>query len=226
MKIPPYKVAAAHVAPVFLNREATVDKTCALIEEAAKHGAQLIVFPETYIPAFPLWCGLQAPIYNHQLFCQLAANSLRVDGPEIGKIVDVACRSGIFVSLGFNEVSAVSVGCLWNANLLVSDQGQLLCHHRKLVPTYYEKLVWAAGDGSGLKVCETRLGRLGMLICGENTNPLARFTLLAQGEQIHLSSYPRYGLLATPRRETTTTSSTRFKSGPVPILSKARSSMS
>ena len=190
MQPPAYKVAAAHVAPVFLNREATVDKACALIREAALHGAQLIVFPETYIPAFPLWCALQAPIENHALFCQLAAGSLRVDGPEIGKVADAARRSGIFVSLGFNEVSAVSDGCLWNANLLLSDRGDILCHHRKLVPTFYEKLVWAPGDGSGLQVCETRLGRLGMLICGENTNPLARFALLAQGEQVHLSTYP------------------------------------
>ena len=190
MKYPAYKVAAAHVAPIFLNRKATVDKACALIEEAARHGAQLIVFPETYIPAFPLWCGLQAPIYNHQLFFQLASNSLRANGPEIKKISDVARRRRIFISLGFNESSAVSVGCIWNANLLIGDQGNILCHHRKLVPTYYEKLVWAAGDGSGLQVCETRLGRLGMLICGENTNPLARFTLLAQGEQVHLSTYP------------------------------------
>ena len=84
------KVAAAHVAPVFLDREATLDKACALIREAARHGAQLIVFPETYIPAFPLWCALQAPIENHALFCQLAAGSLRVDGPEIGKVADAA----------------------------------------------------------------------------------------------------------------------------------------
>ncbi len=190
MQPPTYKVAAAHVAPVFLDRDATLDKTCALIREAARHGAQLIVFPETYIPAFPLWCALQAPIENHALFCRLAGGSLRVDGPEIGKIADAARRSGIFVSLGFNEVSPVSDGCLWNANLLLNDRGDILCHHRKLVPTFYEKLVWAPGDGSGLQVCQTRLGRVGMLICGENTNPLARFALLAQGEQIHLSTYP------------------------------------
>tara|TARA_B100000949_G_C14248277_1_gene436886 strand:+ start:198 stop:1247 length:1050 start_codon:yes stop_codon:yes gene_type:complete len=190
MKYPSYKVAAAHVAPIFLNGRATVDKACALIEEAARHGAQLIVFPETYIPAFPLWCSLQAPIYNHQLFYQLASNSVRADGPEIKKILDIARRKRIFISLGFNESSPVSVGCIWNANLLINDQGNILCHHRKLVPTYYEKLVWASGDGRGLQVCETRLGRLGMLICGENTNPLARFTLLAQGEQVHLSTYP------------------------------------
>ena len=190
MQPPAYKVAAAHVAPVFLDRDATVDKACALIREAARNGAQLIVFPETYVPAFPLWCALQAPIENHALFCELAAGSLRVDGPEIGKVADAARRSGIFVSLGFNEVSSVSAGCLWNANLLLSDRGDILCHHRKLVPTFYEKLVWAPGDGSGLQACETRLGRVGMLICGENTNPLARFALLAQGEQVHLSTYP------------------------------------
>ncbi|MDE2756218.1 MAG: carbon-nitrogen hydrolase family protein, partial [Acidobacteriota bacterium] len=143
MQPPAYKVAAAHVAPVFLDRDATVDKACTLIREAARNGAQLIVFPETYVPAFPLWCALQAPIENHALFCQLAAGSVRVDGPEIGKVADAARRSGIFVSLGFNEVSAVSAGCLWNANLLLSDRGDILCHHRKLVPTFYEKLVWA-----------------------------------------------------------------------------------
>ena len=190
MQPPAYKVAAAHVAPVFLDQDATLEKACALIGEAARNGAQLIVFPETYIPAFPLWCALQAPIENHDLFCQLAAGSLRVDGPEIGKVADAARRNGIFVSLGFNEVSPISDGCLWNANLLLSDRGDMLCHHRKLVPTFYEKLVWAPGDGSGLQVSETRLGRVGMLICGENTNPLARFTLLAQGEQVHLSTYP------------------------------------
>ena len=190
MHPPAYKVAAAHVAPVFLDRDATLDKACALIREAARNGAKLIVFPETYIPAFPLWCALQAPIENHALFCELAAGSLRVDGPEIGKVAEAARRSGIFVSLGFNEVSPISAGCLWNANLLLSDRGDILCHHRKLVPTFYEKLVWAPGDGSGLQVCETRLGRVGMLICGENTNPLARFALLAQGEQVHLSTYP------------------------------------
>ena len=190
MQPPTYKVAAAHVAPVFLDRDATLDKTCALIREAARNGAQLIVFPETYIPAFPVWCALQAPIENHDLFCRLAAGSLRVDGPEIGKVAEAARRSGVFVSLGFNEVSPVSDGCLWNANLLLSDRGDILCHHRKLVPTFYEKLVWAPGDGSGLQACQTRLGRVGMLICGENTNPLARFALLAQGEQVHLSTYP------------------------------------
>src|SRR5262249_21435671 len=96
----------------------------------------------------------------------------------------------LFVSIGFTEGTTTSVGCLWNANALIGADGTLLNHHRKLVPTFYEKLIWANGDGSGLRVCSTELGRLGMLICGENTNPLARFALMAEGEQVHISSYP------------------------------------
>lgn len=184
------KVAAAHVAPDFLNLDATVAKACSLIEEASRHGAQLIAFPETYIPAFPVWSALRAPIYNHDLFRRLASNTMLVPGPELARICSTTRRCGIFVSMGFNEGTKASVGCIWNSNVLIGDDGSVLNHHRKLVPTFYEKLIWANGDGAGLHVVETRLGRIGMLICGENTNPLVRFTLMAQGEQIHIASYP------------------------------------
>ncbi len=187
---PSYKIAAAHVAPVFLDMDATVVKACSVIEEAARNGAQLIAFPETYIPAFPVWCSLRSPIYNHDLFRRLAANSMLVPGTELEQICSTARRCGIFVSMGLNEGTNASVGCIWNTNVLIGDDGSILNHHRKLVPTWYEKLIWANGDGAGLRVSETRLGRIGMLICGENTNPLARFTLMAQGEQVHISSYP------------------------------------
>ena len=185
-----YKVAIAHVAPVFLDMDATVDKACSVIRETARHGVQMVIFPETYIPAFPVWCALQAPIHNHDLFCALAANSLKIGGPELTTIADTARESGVFASIGFNEGTSISSGCIWNANVIVGDDGSILCHHRKIVPTFYEKLIWTPGDGGGLRVSETRLGRLGMLICGENTNPLARYTLLAQGEQVHISTYP------------------------------------
>jgi nitrilase len=187
---PSYRVAAAHVAPVFLELDATVEKTCAIIEEAARNGAQLIVFAETYIPAFPVWASLRAPIYNHDLFRRLVANSMLVPGPELARVCSTVRKCGVFVSLGLNEGTKASVGCIWNANLLIGDDGSILNHHRKLVPTFYEKLIWANGDGAGLRVSETRIGRIGMLICGENTNPLARFTLMAQGEQVHISNYP------------------------------------
>src|SRR5262249_58179857 len=99
-------------------------------------------------------------------------------------------RTGVFLSIGFTEGTRTSVGCLWNSNALIGADGAVLNRHRKLVPTFYEKLIWANGDASGLRICATELGRIGMLICGENTNPLARFALMAEGEQGHISSYP------------------------------------
>ena len=111
-------------------------------------------------------------------------------GPEILAISEVAKKRKIMVSLGFNELSRNSVGCIWNSNIIIGEEGKILSHHRKITPTFYEKLVWAPGDGSGLKVRDTNIGKLGMLICGENTNPLARYSLLAQGEQVHISTYP------------------------------------
>jgi predicted amidohydrolase len=96
----------------------------------------------------------------------------------------------VIVSLGFSESTEASVGCLWNSNVLIGRDGAILNHHRKLVPTFYEKLVWANGDARGLRVVSTGIGRVGMLICGENTNPLARYALMSEGEQVHISTYP------------------------------------
>ncbi|MDB0543197.1 carbon-nitrogen hydrolase family protein [Ralstonia solanacearum] len=190
MSLPTVKVAAVHAAPVFLNREATLQKALAFINEAARNGAELIAFPESFIPGFPVWAALWSPIDNHDWFRKMAANSVLVDGPEIAALAAEAARLGVFVSMGFSESTRVSVGCLWNANVLIGDDGTPLNHHRKLVPTFYEKMVWAPGDGAGLRVADTRIGKIGGLICGENTNPLARYALIAQGEQIHLSSWP------------------------------------
>lgn len=190
MKYPEFKACAAHAAPVFLDARSTVEKACALIAEAARAGAQLIAFPESFVPGFPMWAAVQAPIKNHEYFKRLAANSVEVPGPEVAQLCAAAADNEIVVSIGISERSPVSVGCLWNTNLLIGADGVLLNHHRKLVPTFYEKLIWANGDGDGLRVCDTRLGKLGMLICGENTNPLARYALIAQGEQVHVSSYP------------------------------------
>ncbi len=197
--LPAFKVAAAHLAPVFLDREKTVAKACSAIEEAARNKARLVAFPESYIPAFPVWLSLRAPIYNHEYFERLAGASLLIDGPELAQLRTAAKRAGIFVSMGFTEATKVSVGCLWNSNVLIGEDGAILNHHRKLVPTFYEKLVWANGDGAGLRVVETPIGRVGVLICGENTNPLARFTLMAQGEQLHVASYPPVWPMKDPK---------------------------
>lgn len=187
---PSFKAAACHAAPVFLDSARTIDKTLDLIEEAASHGAALIAFPESFVPAFPIWAALRAPIVNHDFFRALAREALRVDGPEIGRVRAAARRHGVHVSLGFTEGTEASVGCLWNSNVLIGPDGAVLNLHRKLVPTFYEKLIWANGDARGLRVVQTGIGRIGMLICGENTNPLARFALMAEGEQVHISTYP------------------------------------
>lgn len=149
-----------------------------------------MVFPESFLPGFPLWNALVRPIDGHAMFRRFAENSVRIDGPEMSEIAEAAARNRIIVSIGISEVSSHSEGCLWNSNVLISERGELLNHHRKLVPTFYEKLSWSAGDGAGLRVVSTNIGRIGSLICGENNNPLSRYTLMAQGEQIHTANYP------------------------------------
>lgn len=191
---PSYKVAAAHVASVYGHSDKTTEKACDIIAEAARQGVRLIAFPEAFIPGYPTWATLAAPFDGDKYFAELAAQAIRVDGPELGKVRAAARANDIFVSIGFTEASSVSVGCLWNANVLIGPSGDILNHHRKLVPTFFEKLVWANGDGAGLRVSETEIGGIGMLICGENTNPLARFSLIAQGEQVHISTYPPIGV--------------------------------
>src|SRR4051812_48022276 len=181
------KIAAVHAAPVFLDRAATTAKAISIIREAARGGAQLIAFPETYIPAFPVWAALWAPIENHDLFVLMAEQSVSIQGLEIEMLRREAKSLGVTISMGISESSPASVGLIWNSNILIGHDGTVLNHHRKLMPTFYEKLIWAAGDGAGLKVVDTRVGRVGNLICGENTNPLARFALMSQGEQVHIS---------------------------------------
>ena len=184
------KIAAVHAAPVFLDRAATTAKAISIIREAARGGAQLIAFPETYIPAFPVWAALWAPIENHDLFVLMAEQAVAITGPEIAALRREARSLGVTISMGISEGSPTSVGLIWNSNVMIGPDGAILNHHRKLVPTFYEKLIWAAGDGAGLRVVDTPVGRVGNLICGENTNPLARYALIAQAEQIHISSWP------------------------------------
>ena len=135
--------------------------------------------------------AIAAPIDNHRFFNRLAQESLLIDGKEIKTLQQACAQNKIFAHIGFNERSHASLGCIWNSAVLISDEGVILNHQRKLVPTFYEKLVWANGDGAGLRVVDTgRCGKVGALLCGENTNPLARWSLMAQGEQLHLTTWP------------------------------------
>lgn len=186
----PIRVAACHASPVFLSARDTTSKAISLIERAAKYKANLVVFPETYISAFPIWSALRPPTDNHDLFKRMALESVYADGDEIQAIRATAKKTQVMVSIGISEKVHSSSATLFNSNVLIGNQGEVLVHHRKLMPTFFEKLTWAPGDGHGLRVAETAYGKIGNLICGENTNPLARYSLMAQGEQIHISTWP------------------------------------
>ncbi|KAI5927487.1 carbon-nitrogen hydrolase [Camillea tinctor] len=184
------RVAICHVAPVFLSARKTTEKVISLITEATKNKANLVVFPEAYIPAFPIWSALRAPTENHNFFQQMALESIYIDGEEIKTIQTVAKTLGVMASIGISEKVRYSSATLFNSNVIIDDSGDIVVHHRKLMPTFFEKLTWSPGDGFGLRVADTSVGKIGNLICGENTNPLARYSLMAQGEQIHISTWP------------------------------------
>lgn len=129
------------------------------------------------------------PVEGSPWFERLARSAIEIPGPEIRKIAQAAARHRVHVVVGVNERSATGIGTLWNTLVTLDDRGRLLGRHRKLVPTWAEKLTWAPGDASALRVHDTAIGKLGALACGENTNTLARFALLAQGELVHVASY-------------------------------------
>jgi len=188
----PFAVAAVQAAPVFLDREATIAKACALIETAAGAGARLIVFPEAFVPCYPDWVWLLPPRERKsldQLYAELVDQAVAVPSDAVRRLCDAARAAEAWVVIGVSERNVEASGSsLFNTLLFIDSSGSLVARHRKLVPTSAERLVWAQGDGSTLVVHETPLGRLGGLICWENYMPLARHALYLQGEQIHVAA--------------------------------------
>lgn len=189
LNLPQFKAASIQAAPVFLDTTATVDKVCLLIEEAADHGAKLVAFPEVFVAGYPYWNWVMNPVEGSSWFEKLCKSAIEIPGAEIKKIAQAAAKHHINVVIGVNERNPNGIATLYNTLVTISDEGKILGRHRKLVPTWAEKLTWANGDASSLKVHQTSIGALGSLACGENTNTLARFTLLAQGELVHVASY-------------------------------------
>lgn len=187
--LPCFRAAAVQAAPVFLDPVKTAEKAVSLIAEAAGNGAELIVFPEVFIPGYPYWNWITDPVTGSAWFEKLIKASVFVPGPEIQMVRNAAAEHGVHVVMGLNERSQHSLGALYNTLVFIGPDGAILNKHRKLVPTWAEKLTWTGGDGSTLKVMQTSIGNIGGLACGENTNTLARFALLAQGENVHTSSY-------------------------------------
>jgi nitrilase len=184
----PVVAAAVQATPVFLDRDATVARCCDLVAEAAARGAELIVFPEAFVPAYPDWVW-RTPVWSPTAggcYARLYDQSVVVPGPETDRIGAAARRAGAHVAVGVNERDAHG-GTLYNTLLYFGPDGAVLARHRKLMPTGGERTVWGSGDGSGLQVLDTPFGRLGGLLCWENYMPLARAALYAQGIDIWLA---------------------------------------
>jgi aliphatic nitrilase len=189
LDLPRSKVAAVQTAPVFLDPDATVDKACALIAEAAGNGARLVAFPEVFVAGYPYWNWLMTPIEGGAWFERLCRAAITIPGPEVDRLCAAAREHDCVVVIGVNERDPRALGTLYNTNIVIGADGTILGRHRKLVPTWAEKLTWAGGDGSSLRVYDTPVGPLGTLACGENTNTLARFALLSAGELVHVANY-------------------------------------
>jgi len=187
-----FKVAAVQATPVFLDREATVDKACELIATAGSEGARLIVFPEAFIPTYPDWVWTipsgDEGILN-ELYAELLSNSVTIPSDATDRLCEAAKLANAYVVMGMSERNVEASGAsLYNTLLYIDAQGEILGKHRKLVPTGGERLVWAQGDGSTLQVYDTPLGKLGGLICWENYMPLARYAMYAWGTQIYIAA--------------------------------------
>jgi nitrilase len=183
----PVTVACAQVEPVLFDRDATIGRIGEVAAEVASKGAQLVLFPEAFIPAYPSnrWVRFLAGGQDSKsAYAKLARESLEVPGPDSDRLGGIAREHGLCLAVGANELDG---GTIYNALLLYGPEGNLVLHHRKLVPTNHERLVWGQGDGGGLEAVETGLGRVGGLICWENFMPLARFSLYQSGVEIYLA---------------------------------------
>lgn len=181
------KVAAAQLAPVFLDREGTVEKTCRAIQEAGQNGAVIVAFPETFIPGYPYWVLVQDPLSVQEFNRRLFHESVEIPSPATDKLCKAAREAECYAVIGLNERDG---GTIYNTQLFIDPAGKIIGKRRKLVPTSGERTVWGRGDGRDLEVYQTPHGVLGALICYEHSNALYRYALQAQREQIHIANWP------------------------------------
>ncbi|HEX4085380.1 MAG TPA: Nit6803 family nitrilase [Chthoniobacteraceae bacterium] len=181
------KAAAIQIAPDLAKGAGTIDRVCDAIDRAAAQGVELAVFPETFIPYYPYFSFVMPPVQmgkDHLLLYELA---VQVPGPVTETLSQAAAQHGMVLVVGVNERDG---GSLYNTQLVFDADGALLLKRRKITPTYHERMVWGQGDGSGIRAVDCAVGRLGALACWEHYNPLARFALMAEGEEIHCAQFP------------------------------------
>ncbi len=181
------RAAAMQMSPVLYSQSGTLEKVLKAIEDAAKEGVELIVFPETFVPYYPYFSFVLPPVLMGPAHMKLYEEAVAVPGPVTEAMGQAARTHQMVIVLGVNERDR---GSLYNTQLIFDATGALVLKRRKLTPTYHERMVWGQGDGSGLQVCDTAVGRVGALACWEHYNPLARYSLMAQHEQIHCGQFP------------------------------------
>jgi nitrilase len=192
-KTRPFTAAVVQHPPAFLDLRRSLDRACEHIQQAAATGAELIVFPETWLPGYPIWLDVAptAALWDHPpakaVFRTLYNNSVEVPGPAVQRLGEAAKAAGAVVAMGIHERDG---GTLYNTTLIIDANGQLRGRHRKLMPTYTERMLWGRGDGSTLNVVDTHLGRVGGLICWEHWMPLARQAMHEQQELVHVAQWP------------------------------------
>ena len=193
------KVAAVQSAPVYMDLGRSVEKALSLIAEAARLGAKLVVFPETWLPGYPAWLDScrDVALWDHEptkkVFARLMENSVVVPGPVTQALASAAREHQVVLNISAHERvrQGAGRGTLYNTMLTFGSDGSLLNRHRKIMPTYTERLIWGEGDGTSLKAVDTEAGRVGGLICWEHWMPLARHTLHVSGEDIHIAAWPQ-----------------------------------
>ncbi len=181
------KVACVQAQSVAFDRAATIDKLDGIAGEVARNGARLALFPEAFIPVYPSsrWARYLAGWADGtKAWARLAQESITVPGPDSDRLGAIAKAHSLWLAVGANELER---GTIYNSLLVYSPQGELALHHRKLMPTNHERLVWGLGDGDGLETVKSELGAIGGLICWENLMPLARFALYEDGVEIYLA---------------------------------------
>jgi len=192
------RVAAVQASVANIDLATSVSRTLDLIEDAARKGAKLICFGETWLPGYPAWLDYcrDAALWNHapvkEIYAELRANSVEVPGPETAKIAELAGRLHVGVVIGLNErvANGPGHGTLYNSILTFGSDGRIANHHRKLMPTYSERMVWGQGDGRGLQCANIHGANVGGLVCWEHWMPLARQHMHNCGEQVHVALWP------------------------------------
>ena len=181
------KAAAVQISPVLYSREGTVDKVVRKILELGRQGVQFATFPETIVPYYPYFSFVMRPFEMAAEHIRLLEQAVTVPSEATHAIGEAAKQAGMVVSIGVNERDG---GTLYNTQLLFDADGTLIQRRRKISPTHHERMIWGQGDGSGLRAVDSAVGRIGQLACWEHYNPLARYALMADGEQIHAAMYP------------------------------------